>query len=205
MKHKKLFFTMMALALLAAAVPASAQRRDDDDDDRERRESRTLRDRIWFGGGIGLGFSSFNGQSAFGIGISPMAGYKLLPTLSIGPRVAINYTAQKVPGIQTFHLFDTEAGAFVRWRVWRGLFLQGEISNEWLQLPYQGFDDQGRVIYFKETTQRGNQYAGIGWNSSRGEGGVGTEIAIFYNFAVANDINSYEQPWDYRFAITWRF
>ncbi|MEI6408193.1 MAG: hypothetical protein WCR52_02325 [Bacteroidota bacterium] len=157
---------------------------------------------LWYGGGLGLGFGSYNGYSSFGLGISPMVGYKFLKFLSAGPRLSLYYSSLKVPGFSALGLLNTEAGVFLRAHVYRGFFLQGDLSTEWVQQPTDQY--QGTTI-IKRTFSRGNQYLGIGYNFGRGEGGGGSEISIHYNFAVASDINSIEQPIDYRFAFTWRF
>lgn len=87
-------------------------------------------------------------------------------------------------------------GAFVRCRAFLGLFFQGELSNEWFQdLDYYGEK-------FNDT--RVNQRLGAGWNFGE-PGGVGTEIAILYNFKIANDIDTYRNPMEYRFGLTWKF
>lgn len=157
---------------------------------------------LWYGGGIGLGFSSFNGTSSFGVGVSPMVGYKFLKFLSAGPRVSFFYSTLKYPGYRSLGLLNVEAGAFLRAHVYRGFFLQGDLSTEWVQEPSE-FASGTTIL--KNTFNRGNQYLGIGYNFGRGEGGGGSEISLHYNFAVASDINSFEQPIDYRFAFTWRF
>jgi hypothetical protein len=157
---------------------------------------------LWYGGGIGLGFGSFNGTSSFGIGVSPMVGYKFLKFLSAGPRVSFYYSTLKYPGYRSLGLLNVEAGVFLRAHVYRGFFLQGDLSTEWVQEPSEY--TSGTTI-LKNTFNRGNQYLGIGYNFGRGEGGGGSEISLHYNFAVASDINSFEQPIDYRFAFTWRF
>lgn len=157
--------------------------------------------RLWYGGGLGLGFSGFNGSSAFGVGVSPMVGYKIIEKVSVGPRLSFFFTSQRVPGYKAFNLFDTELTAFIRIRPYRGFFIQGEIGPGWDQGLY--YDVNGNII--RDTERRTNQYVGIGYNFSNGQGGIGQEIAAFYNFAIANDIYSQEQPLSYRLAFTWRF
>jgi len=159
-----------------------------------------LKSHLWYGGGIGLGFGSYNGTSSFGIGVSPMVGYKFLKFLSAGPRVSFYYSSLKVPGYRTLGLLNVEAGVFLRAHVYQGFFIQGDLSSEWVQEPSEYA--QGTTI-LKNTFNRGNQYLGIGYNFGRGEGGGGSEISLHYNFALAN--NLYELPTDLRFAFTWRF
>lgn len=162
--------------------------------------------KLWYGGGLNLGFSAYNGQSAFGVGLSPMVGYKFWGPLSAGPRISFTFTSLKVQGAKAVALFDTEAGAFLRCKVYRGFFLQGELSNSWKQQPLE----QIGTKITKETRSRFNEYLGLGYNFANGEGGAGSEISIHYNFAIANDINNInavydENPLLYRFSFTYGF
>ena len=159
-----------------------------------------LKDHLWYGGGFGLGFGSGYGYSQFGLGISPMVGYKIIGPLSAGPRLTIDYTSTKFQGIGTYNLFDIEASLFARVRVFKGLFVQGEIGTKSDKYLY---DDWTGIK--KGTRNRPAQYVGLGYNFSNGEGGFGQELAIMYDFYVGNDINAYENPWQYRFAITFGF
>lgn len=156
---------------------------------------------LWYGGGVSLGFGAAGGASSFGLGLSPMVGYKIIEQISVGPRLNFYFSSYKEQGYETLNLFNTELGAFIRGRIFRGLFIQGEVSNEWGQEPYYAAPPK----YEKIKYTRFNQYLGGGYNFGNGMGGFGSEIGIFYNFAVGSDINSYENPWDYRFVFTWRF
>ncbi|MBK8554890.1 MAG: hypothetical protein IPL65_03565 [Lewinellaceae bacterium] len=195
---KNLCVVLMAVFFLTAmAVPASAQlfktKKGSDGGD--------FASKLWYGAGFGLGFGSFNGTSQFGFGVSPMVGYKLVGPLSIGPRVSIFYSSLKLAGYKNLNTFDTEAGAFLRARVFRGLFLQGELTNSWLQEPY--IDNTGELG--KLSYQRLNQNIGIGYNFGGGGSAWSSEIGAYYNVALANDIQSSQSPWDYRFGFTYKF
>jgi hypothetical protein len=206
MHRTQAVFTAVLLVLLAVLSPATAQDRDRDrEEKRESSDKSDFASRLWYGGSIGLGFSGYNGASQFGIGVSPMVGYKILPFLSVGPRVAVNYTAYKERGFKTLNLFNTEAGGFLRARVYRWIFVQGELSNEWRQEGIYQYDNNGQIELGKETVQRFNQYLGAGYNSAAGLGGFGYEIGVFYNLALTNDIESAESPWDVRVGLTWNF
>ncbi|TNE60761.1 MAG: hypothetical protein EP344_06710 [Bacteroidetes bacterium] len=167
----------------------------------DKKDAPSFKDRLWYGGGVTLGFSGGAGYSLFAFGVSPMVGYKIVGPLSAGPRLSLLYTSQKYPGVQTFNLFDVELSLFARVRVFRGLFIQGELGTLSDQYVYQ--DNLGQLG--KDTRTRPAQYLGIGYNFSNGAGGVGQEIAVMYDFYVGNDINSYEQPWQYRLAFTYGF
>lgn len=194
MDSKKIFFSLTAACMLLFNQTLIAQ------DDSGQKLS-DFKSRLWYGGNIGLNFFAYNGGNVFQIGIAPMVGYKIVEPLSVGPRVSLFFNSLKQPGFKAVGLFDVDAGMFVRCRVFRGLFIQGEVSNEWYQNPI--FYVDGTTD--KETESRVNPRLGIGYNWSGGRGGAGSEIGIFYNFEVANDLETYENPLEYRFGFTWNF
>lgn len=159
-----------------------------------------FKDRLWYGGGLTLGFSGSNNSSVFAFGISPMVGYKIIDQISVGPRISALYTYQKIPLVASFNMFDFELSAFVRFRVYQGFFIQGElgyISDQYIYQDQFGFG--------KDTRNRTAEYIGIGYNFANGQGGWGQEIAIMYDLSVGSDINSFETPWQYRLAFTYGF
>jgi len=160
----------------------------------------SLKDHLWYGGGIGLGFGSGFGYSQFGFALSPMVGYKIIGPLSAGPRISIDYTSVKYQGLGTYNLFDVELSLFARVKIFKGLFVQGELGTVTDQYLYEDFNGIG-----KGKRTRPAQYVGLGYNFSNGEGGFGQEISIMYDFYVGQDINAVENPWQYRFGITWGF
>lgn len=216
--------TLLLFCLLFAAQNAQAQFRVVDSGKKEKKskkEETPFQDRLWYGGGVNIGFSGFNGSNAFGFGVSPMVGYKFNNWLSAGPRLSVFFTSQKYPGIKAINLFNTDAGIFLRARVFKGFFLQGELANQWVQDPGYLVDRNGVTLAVLEYDYnpstdailgiakvpytRFTQFIGAGYNFSNGEGGPGSEIGIFYNVALANDVKSYQNPLDYRFAFTFRF
>lgn len=197
MTKKRNFSLLFFAGLMLLAQIGYAQRVIEKDENPEKRVPMPLKSKLWYGGGLQLGFSSYNGGNVFSFGLSPMVGYKIIEAISVGPRVEMLYSSIKVPGYKAISLFDVDAGVFVRAKVFRGLFFQGELSNGWIQQPTGNGTE-------KITTTRFNQRLGAGWNFGSGQGG-GSEIGIFYNFAVANDLYSYENPLSYRFGFTWNF
>lgn len=207
MQLKKQIVPLLAVAiLLLGSQQLSAQRRDRERErDREQPVERAevtetgsgLKSKLWYGGGVNIGFGGYNGFSSFNFGISPMVGYKLIGQLSAGPRIAYDFTSLKQRGYKSLSLNSFDAGIFVRYRVFRGLFLQGELSNQW-------FQDLDYFSGEKYNDQRVNQRLGAGWNFGE-PGGGGSEISVLYNFKVANDINTYLNPIEYRFGFTWKF
>ena len=194
---------VVAVLLLSTLTGLSAQRSPytKTASDKEKKESKTFKEKLWYGAGINLGFSGFNGTSAFGVGLSPMVGYKIVDRVSVGPRLSMFYTAQKVPGYKAFNLLDSELGAFLRVHVFRGFFLQGEVAQGWDQNLY--YNDRG--VIEKQTTTRLNQYVGAGYSFGQGRGGFSQEVALMYNFTIANDIYTNQSPLEYRLAFTYGF
>ncbi len=196
---KFLFFSLLFGLALLLVLPVSAQSRRQGERRTTAKDS-PFKDKLWYGGFFGLGFGSDGFTSSFSINVSPMVGYKILPPLSIGPRVGVGYNYFRIRGVRNFNLFDFEIAAFARLRVYRGFFLHGEIGS----LTDQYVETNG-VDFNRRARTRPAQYAGIGYNFSGGRGGFGQEISILYDFYIGSDINSFENPWQYRFAFTYGF
>lgn len=183
----------LCFVLVALALPLAAQRKSSSKKKKSKEEEqKPFTERLWYGTGLTLGGG--------GVGLAPMVGYNFWGPFSIGPRGSLFFSSEKIPGLKAFNYWDKELGGFIRIRVFRGLFVQGELSNAWYQ--YRDVDPN-TGLFFKDTYNRSNQYAGLGYNF--GDGGFGSEIALLYNFAIANDIRTAEQPIQYRFALTYRF
>lgn len=206
-QQKLLHIPILFFLLFFSATLLTAQ------DDRDRREERRehperqakkeltgFASRLWYGGGVSIGFSGFNGASVFSLGLSPMVGYKIYGPFSAGPRVSLYYTSYKQRGFKALNVFDTEAGIFLRAKVFKGFFLQGEVAQQWGNDIYQDFST-GEL--FKQKNEFSNQYLGAGYNF--GDGNVGSEIGIYYNVAAASDVNSSQSIWQPRFGFTWKF
>ncbi len=202
--HQQKLFPLFFFLLLFSANLLSAQtnRREEHPEHPEHpeKEQSAFMSRLWFGGGFGIGFSGFNGANQFSLGISPMVGYKIYGPFSAGPRVSLTYTSLKLSGQKALNLLETEAGLFLRAKVFRGFFLQGEIAEQWGNDIYQ---DQFTGELYKVPNEFSNQYLGAGYNF--GDGNVGSEIGIYYNVAAANNIYSPQSVWQPRFGFTWRF
>lgn len=198
MPTKKLVVPLLLLTvLLAFAETANAQYRRVREREEEKDKPKTADSRLWYGGGVNIGFGGFGGFSSFNFGLSPMVGYKIVKNLSVGPRIAYDLTSLKQRGSKSLNLHSFDAGVFMRFRAFLGLFLQGEVSNQW----YQDIDySTGNKI----NLNRVNQRLGAGWNFGE-PGGAGSEISVLYNFKVANEIDTWQNPIEYRFGFTWKF
>jgi hypothetical protein len=206
---------LFAAFIMLMAAPSYAQKGTDGDtvedpkpkketaSQRKKREKeeRSLKNKLWYGGGVNIGFTGVRGQSIFQLGVSPMIGYKIWGPISLGPRFSVDYGAYKESGAKTANLFDVEAGIFARTKIWGPIFAHIEGGNQWSQSP--NYYDGNTKKWVKTTSERFNQYVGLGYNN--GDGGTGYEILILYNFALANDINSNRVPIDYRIGFTWKF
>jgi hypothetical protein len=166
------------------------------------KEEKSLKKRLWYGGGVNIGFTGYNGQSVFQLGVSPMVGYKIWGPISIGPRLSVDYGAYKQAGYKALSLFDFETGIFARTKIWGPIFAHVEGGNQWSQYPDGGYDP-ATLKPTKKTREIFNKYVGLGYNN--GDGGAGYEILVLYNFALANDIQSSRLPIDYRIGFTWKF
>lgn len=172
-----------------------------EESDRDAGHRSAFASRLWYGGGFSLGFSGYQGGNVFSVGVAPQVGYKIVERFSMGPRLSYLFTSVKVPGFKAVGLNDVDAGIFARFRIFQGLFIQGELSNEWYQEPI--LYTNGTIE--KDPRERFNQRLGLGWNFGNGQGGGGSEVGIFYNFAVASELETYQNPLEYRFGFTWRF
>jgi hypothetical protein len=162
-------------------------------------------DRLWYGGGFGLNFSGglagLAGNS-FGIGISPMMGYKLTPVFSVGPRAEITYTNGRFrqsgsSPVATYNGIDYGAGVFARAKFLPFLFAHTELSYISFQFPV-GFDNNGKL--FSERQGDNRLLAGLGYT---GGGTLKSEIYVLYDFF--NDSQTTNLPLVYRFGLTYRF
>ena len=193
-------FALPVFMLLAIAQnTATAQR---SDTDRYFDESQGFTHRLWYGGGIILGFSGSSFASAFTIGASPLIGYKITDNFSVGPRFSLIYTYYRTDlsgQIQSTNLVDYGIGAFTRYKLFRSFFIH---------LEY-GFDNEEFVDFNNSTVNelatgrevRNNAYVGAGYND--GNGIWGYDIYLLYNTLAPE--NSLGQPIEFRFGLTYNF
>ena len=188
----KFALVLLVLVILAYLTPkASAQ-------SRRSKNTSDFAQQLWYGGGAGLGFQSFSGQSSFLIALFPMMGYKITEAISVGPRLGISYQNIRIRGsFETFKFNPVElSGAiFARAKVFRQIFghAEYEIANE-----KNAFIIGGSPTLIKETAN--NLYIGAGYNSG---GKFASEISILYNVLV--DDNSLDVPFSIRAGFTYNF
>ena len=167
---------------------------------RSSKKNTELASRLWYGGGLGLGFQSFAQQSSFLFALFPMAGYKITDAISIGPRIGLSYQYLKTRGfdnrIYKFHPLELSGALFSRAKVFRPFFahVEFEVANE--KRPV--YDSAG--IPSIGTSIENNFYLGAGYNSG---GKFASEIYILYN--VLEDENTLDVPFVIRGGITYNF
>ncbi|MEO7175969.1 MAG: hypothetical protein ABIV51_08830 [Saprospiraceae bacterium] len=160
----------------------------------------TFKDHLWYGGSFDLGFSGSNSYNIFIIGVNPMVGYKILPFLSVGPRVGIQYNYIKgyidfnSNQVKKLNLFHYSAGVFTRAKFFRNFFAQAEYEYQ----SYQDYDPFNNLDKFR--VGRDNMYIGLGYNSG---GEIGTELALMYN--LLEPAESLSLPISLRFGLTYKF
>ena len=199
---KKVFQLSCLLFVLLLALPTGAQGQDSDVD-KYFDESQGFTHRLWYGGGLTLGFSGGNSSSLFRIGISPLIGYKLTDNFSVGPRISVLYSHYRQnlgPFVGRANLIDYGVGAFTRYKIVRNFFLHLEYG-----VDLQERVDRGTIVNGDEfATGRvsiSNGYIGAGYND--GNGVWGYDIYLLYNVLLPE--NSVRSPIDIRFGITYNF
>lgn len=170
-------------------------------------ESGGFKHKLWFGGGLNLGFNGGNDVSIFQGGLSPMVGYKVLDRLSVGPRVGFNYSYIKF--FQSGRNYVVEplsfnVGAFSRFKILDMIFAHVEyerFSEESIDPDLDGqvtLDQDGEI--YTERIGTNNFYVGLGYNSG---GLLAYEISLLYNLLEPE--NSFDTPFSIRAGFTYKF
>lgn len=119
-------FTLFVLLLLAMAAVVPAQDTGDYvEPQKEKKEPRPLKDRIWFGGGIGLNFGTVTA-----IQVAPMVGYFLDQKKKVSTGLGITYTYYRdnryIPAYTT-NLYGYRV--FARYRPISQFYVHGEFLH----------------------------------------------------------------------------
>ncbi|NBU35569.1 MAG: hypothetical protein EBS35_03220 [Bacteroidetes bacterium] len=163
------------------------------------KEPSVISSKIWYGGGLNLGFSGQSGLNVLQLGASPMVGYKILPRWSIGPRVS--FLASRYSGrafINKITPINWGVGVFTRIKIIQAIFAHAEyeIANE----AFISFD--GPKLY-ADRLQQNNVYVGGGYSS--GQGNTKFEIVALYNLQTPESTLYYISPFTFRFGFTVNF
>lgn len=128
---------------------------------KERKDTRSLKDRLWFGGGLGLSFGTITA-----IQVEPMVGYKVDQKGKFSVGTGINYTyisdGRYVPRYE-YSVYGYRF--FSRYRVIEQAFLHGE----YLSLNTERFDpfiDAEKRIWVPHLLVGGGYVQALGSNSS---------------------------------------
>ena len=196
---KKILQFVLPVCMLLAMTQndALAQR---SSTDRYFDESQGFTHRLWYGGGIILGFAGNNTSSAFTIGASPLIGYKITDNFSVGPRFSLAYTNYREEiffsgNVESANLIDYGVGVFTRYKLFRSFFLHLEYGAD--NQEFASLDSNLELTTFREV--RNNAFVGAGYND--GNGIWGYDIYLLYN-TLATGVN---RPIEFRFGLTYNF
>ncbi|MEY4134883.1 MAG: hypothetical protein ACOYOO_04955 [Saprospiraceae bacterium] len=186
MRNKQVFFIITTIFALFAFRPSAYGQ-----------ESPEFKDRIWWGGGFALGFSTINNITTVQLGLSPMVGYKFTERFSAGPRVSAlmsYFSARTFTGPRDNKFAPTWAGGiFSRYKLPGQLFAHLEYEFENRAFVVQ---DIGGLVVNRNNFN--NYYIGAGYNSNGGE------LLILYNL---NTVSGFQRtsPFVFRFGFTRNF
>ena len=145
-----------------------------------------LQKRLYIGGGIGFGISS---TSTY-VGISPVIGYRLSPSVDIGGRFNYTYNRFTDPYTNNKYSFnDFGLGAFARYYLFffNDIFIHGEYEA----LNYE-YIDQYKTAYTDEVMGRGwvsSLFLGAGYRQWIGSNAF-VGMSVLFNL-----LDSYDSPY----------
>lgn len=200
MKKRFQLSGLLFALFLALSVQVQAQ---DSNVDKYFDESQGFTHRLWYGGGLALGFSGGSFSSLFQVGISPLIGYKITDEFSVGPRFSFLYSHYRQdlgPIVGKANLIDYGVGAFTRYKIIRNFFIHLEYGADNVEIIPNNAQINGDQISTARSLQS-NAFIGAGYND--GNGVWGYDIYILYNVLLAE--NSIRSPFDFRFGLTYNF
>ncbi len=178
MKKITLFLTITLLV----SIMASAQ------DTLQKQKPRIpLKDRIYFGGGVGLSFGNYTRIAAY-----PMVGYRITPKLSSGIELGYEYISDKRYN-STYNTSNYGFSVFSRYRFIPQLFLHVEYAMYNYELYYIDLSSQRKWVPFL--------FLGAGYSQQLANG-VWAFAQI--KFDVLQDKNSPYEAWApfYNFGVS---
>ena len=201
MKMKKLSLVIFTVLGMLVSVQLSAQNTRYDDDAKG-----NIMEKLWFGTGFG-GFGMTN--SSFQFGTSPIVGYKLLESSSVGIRVPVDYFYIKAMNgneAVTLNDWNLGIGVFARQKIAFNIFAHAELnhlSGDELDLSSGGLtidpNDNSRLL----TRRYRKQEANVGLGYSAGNGGITYEFSLMYDFL--EDRTQPFAPIVYRIGLNYNF
>jgi hypothetical protein len=163
------------------------------------REPSVISTKIWYGGGLNLGFSGQSGLNILQLGASPMIGYKIVPRWSVGPR--ISFLASRYSGkyyLNKITPIDWGVGLFTRLKIISAIFAHAEY-----EIANQAFVSADGLKLYTDRLQQNNVYVGGGYSS--GQGNTRFEIVALYNLQTPESSLYYISPFTFRFGFTVNF
>jgi hypothetical protein len=175
---------------------------------REKRKAPSFSERLWYGGSLGLGFSSSNiggglQGNIFFLGISPMVGYKLNDWLSVGPRADLQWYTGRYREFGSGPIFKYNAvnfggGIFTRAKVYKQLFFHAEYGA--IQYTYADLIDyqNNKIVTNKEWVEQMLVGAGLSFG-----GPFASEFSVLIDLLAPDE--SIELPIVFRYGFTYNF
>jgi hypothetical protein len=163
------------------------------------KEPSVVSTKIWYGGGLNLGFSGQSGLNVLQLGASPMIGYKIIPRWSVGPRVS--FLASRYSGkyfINKITPINWGVGVFTRLKIISAIFAHAEY-----EIANQAFVSADGPKLYVDRLQQNNVYVGGGYSS--GQGNTRFEIVALYNLQTPESTLYYISPFTFRFGFTVNF
>lgn len=157
------------------------------------------KEKLWYGGNVGMGFGGSNAQSQFLIALSPMVGYKFNKYLSAGPRISMAFRTGRIQlnTVQSYNVFDYGIGIFGRFKPFNQIFAHGEISYEDVGFVEVSPNDLNVIRQSQIPV-----LLGLGYTTG-GIGYTGYEIMVLYDFSAPD--NTVQLPIVVRVGFNYNF
>ena len=163
----------------------------------------SLRDRLYYGGNFGLGFS--NGWI---VEFSPLIGYKFNQPFSVGGGIISEYASAQLEDAGTryhYKSFSYGARAFARYKIWEDIFVHVEYSVINYEVP--DYESLGvlqvlpdKSIKMRRTTLPG-LLPGVGYKSG---GQLSFNLMLLYDLLYTR-VNPNYSPLNMRMGLEYNF
>lgn len=148
-----------------------------------------LKDRIYFGGNLGLQFGTITN-----IEVSPLVGYRFTNDFSAGMGITYIYFKQKIAGFDDFETNIYGYRFFARHNLQEQFYATAEYEN--LSLEFRNSNDFSvRREWVPGAFVGGGYFQPIGRRA-------GFNIAVLYNVLYDAQKSPYNSPWVFRLGLT---
>lgn len=151
----------------------------------QKKESSKLKDKIYYGGNIGLSFGSYTH-----IGIYPLIGFKITPKLSTGVKITYQYIKDNRYSGVTYSTSNYGGSVFARYRIIPQLYLHSEYEV----LNYELYNAVGE----SNRTWVPFLYVGAGFSQRLG-GNAWLNIQVLFD--VLQNANSPYNQWEPFYSV----